>query len=135
MLLMVFTIKDNKFGIPLEKVKYIAEDMGDVDTTTASEHIRGTTILRDEVISVYDLASRFGYGNLIVRKSLIIVSNGERKLAIEVEKIDGIKYWEECICEEMPMLVKNAELCIQYAVSFQEDIILVLDIDKLVNID
>lgn len=60
MLLMVFTINAAKFGIPLEQVEYIAEEIGHIETTTASEHIRGTTILRDEVIEVYNLASRFG---------------------------------------------------------------------------
>lgn len=72
MLLMVFTIKRNKFGIPLEQVEYIAEEIGTVDTTMASEHIRGTAILRGEVISVYDLVSRLGYDSSVVKKPVML---------------------------------------------------------------
>ena len=133
MLLLVFTINRNKFGIPLDRVAYIAENIGYVDSAAASGHIRGTTILRDEVTLVYDLASRFGYDSSKAEKSVIVVSNEKSKLAIEVEKIDGIKFWEECICEEIPEIVKNTEICVQYAVSFQEELILMLDIDKLLD--
>ena len=87
-LLMVFIMNAAKFGIPLEQVEYIAEEIGHIETATATEHIRGTTILRDEVIMVYNLASRFGYDISNESKAVIVISKNGRKLVIEVEKID-----------------------------------------------
>lgn len=128
---MVFTINGIKFGIPLEQVEYIAKEIGNIETTLASEHIRGTTILRDEVVSVYNLASRFGYDFQSEGTAFIVISKNGKKLAIEVEKIDGIKYWEEYVYEEIPILVQSANICVKQAVSFQGEMILVLDLDKL----
>ena len=131
MLLMVFTINEIKFGIPLEQVEYIAEELGHIQTTTAFGHIRGTTILRDEVVTVYDLASRFAYNISKESTVFIVVSKNKRKFALAVEKIAGIKYWEEYICEEIPSIAQSEHVCIKQVVSFREEIILVLDLDKI----
>ena len=133
MLLMVFTIHAEKFGIPLEQVEYIAKEIGHIETTHESEHIRGTTILRDEVILVYNLASRFGYDTLDENTEYIVISKDGRKLAIEVETIEGIKYWEACTCEEMPVIVQSENICVKQAVAFQGEMILMLDLDKLLS--
>lgn len=133
MLFMVFIMNQIKFGIPLEQIEYIAEELGHVETTTASGHIRGTTILRDEVISVYDLSSRFGYDISKESTSVIVISQNERKLALEVEQIEGIKYWEECICEEIPTIVQRNDICIKEVVSFQGEMLLILDLDKIIS--
>lgn len=131
MLLMVFTMNATKFGIPLEQVEYIAEEIGHIETTIVSEHIRGTTILRDEVIMVYNLASRFGYDISKEKTSFIVISKKGKKLAIEVERMERIKYWEKCICEEIPIIVQSGHICVKQAVSFQGEMILALDLDKI----
>ena len=133
MLFMVFTMNKTKFGIPLEQVEYIAEEMGRIETTAAYGHIRGTTILRDEVISVYDLSSRFGCDISKEKASVIVISQNERKLALAVERIEGIKYWEECIREKLPIIVQSDNVCIKEVVSFQGEMLLILDLNKIAS--
>ena len=83
------------------------------------------------MVRVYNLASRFGYDIPEERTSFIVISKNGRKLAIEVEKIEGIKYWEKCICDEIPIIVQRDHICVKQAVSFQGEIILELDLDKI----
>lgn len=132
MLLMVFTMHDVKFGIPLKEVVCVARDVSYIDTATASGHIRGTTILRDEIIPIYNLESKFGYNTFSQKDSFIVISYKNKKIAIEVEKIDGIKLMEEFVYADIPPLINNSEICLKYAVKFQDEIILVIDIEKII---
>lgn len=132
MLLLVFLLNNIKIGIPLEEVAYIADNVYNIDTAMASEHIRGTTILREEVVPIYSLKSRFGYEGQIDGEMVVVVEQEDKKLGLEVGRIEGIKYMEEFVFSEIPPIIEKGELCIKHAISYQGEIILVLDVEKIV---
>ena len=132
MLLLVFSLKDIKIGIPLEEVEYIVDDVHNVDSAMASKHIRGTAILREEAIPIYSLMSRFGYEDQMAGKMVVVVGYEDKKLGLEVGDIDGIKYMEEFVFAEIPPIIQKEKLCIKHAISYQNQIILVLVLEKLI---
>ena len=80
MLLMVFTINHIKFGIPLEEVEFISENIGCIETSISSGHILGSAILRDEVTPIYSLISRFGFPTEPIGKIVIVVGVDGKKI-------------------------------------------------------
>ena len=133
MLLMVFTINHTKFGIPLEEVEFIAENVGPIETTTSSGHILGSAILRDVVTPIYSLESRFGFLGESIGEKVIVVDVDGKKLGFNVKNINGIKYTEEFIFAEIPPIIEKENLCIKHAICCQQEIILVLDIKKIMD--
>ena len=130
---MTFTFKQVKFGIPLEEVEYIAEGVTNIETSMSGKYIRGTAILRDEVIPIYNLRSRFEFDGETRGVTVIVVSYDGRKLGLEVGNVDKMVYIENAISMEMPPIFQKERLCIKCAVQYKEDIILVLDVKKIVS--
>ena len=73
------------YGISLENVESIEEEMNVVVVPTSPANIRGIIRLHGEILPVFSLASRFGLGNIAV-DNLVVVNVGGMKLALEVEK-------------------------------------------------
>ena len=131
MLLLTFTLNQTKFGIPLEEVEYIVSDVCNVESSMVAKHIRGTAILRDEVVPIYNLISRFEFEEQTIGRMIVVVGSEGKKLGLEVGMIAGMKYMEEFIYADIPPIIQKDKLCIKHAVSYENEIILVLDIAKL----
>lgn len=133
MLLMVFTVNHIKFGIPLEEVEFITENIGCIETSFSSGHILGRAVLREEVTLIYSLASRFGFPEETIGNIIIVVGVGAQRVGLNVKEVDGIKYMEEFTFSEIPPIIKKEDLCIKHVIRYRQEIILVLDIKKMID--
>ena len=133
MLLLTFTLNQIKFGIPLEEVEYIVDDGYKVETSVSAKHIRGTAILRGEVVPIYHLSERLAFSANMKYGMLVVVDCAGKRLGLEVESIDGIKYMEEFILAEIPPIIRKDTICLKHAISYQGELILVLDVAKLIT--
>ena len=133
MLLMTFTLNKAKFGLLLEEVEYIVDNVSNIEASMTGKYIRGTAILRDEVVPIYNLRSRFEFCGKTQGEMVIVVSHEGQKLGLEVGHIDKMVYIENVTPIEIPLILQKERLCIKCAVSYEDEIILVIDVKKIVT--
>lgn len=134
MQLLSFLLNGVDYGIPLKNVESIESAMHVVNVPTAPTHIRGIIRLHGDIIPVFSLASRFGFGALPV-ENIVVVNVDGMKIALEVEKVKEIVDVENSHVLPMPALMSGAQNCFNDVASCKKELIVLLDVESLVSIE
>lgn len=107
---VVFRLDNEKYGIDISYVSGIEYEQTIVRVPNSSRNIKGIINLRDEVIPVLDLRTKFNMDNLTAPKDaeLIIVNLPNNKIAIEVDGVEQIHHIDENDIVDMPEIAKSS---------------------------
>lgn len=130
MQLLTFTLNGIDFGIPVKDVEGIETQRNVVPVPSAPPHVKGIMNLHGEIIAVYSLASRFGYGNLPVGNILVAGING-MLVGLEVEQVKSILEVDDKNITPMPEIMNATQNCFNDVASCQKELIVLLDVRKL----
>lgn len=130
MQLLTFTLNGIDFGIPVKDVEGIETHRNVVHVPSSPPHVQGIMNLHGEIIAVYSLASRFGYGNLPVGNILVVGING-MLVGLEVEQVKSILEVENKNITPMPEIMNATQNCFNDVASCQKELIVLLDVRKL----
>ena len=95
---VVFSIGDHEFGLPLKDVKQIAQRPSVTPLPFTPQWLRGLINLRGQVLSATDLRSLLGIQSLIPRSEKIIVvrcESSDESTAIVADRVVGIRSTSE----------------------------------------
>ncbi len=87
--LIVFTLKGEKFGIEIEKVREISEMVDVTRVPLAPPYVEGITNLRGEIVPIISLRKRFELGEVEGGEVILIEEKG-KPVGFVVDKILGI---------------------------------------------
>ena len=87
--LIVFTLKGEKFGIEIEKVREISEMVDVTRVPLAPPYVEGITNLRGEIVPIISLRKRFELGEMEGGEVILIEEKG-KPVGFVVDKILGI---------------------------------------------
>lgn len=132
MQLLTFTLNGIDFGIPVKSVDGI-ETQRKVIPAPSSPHVQGIMNLHGEIIAVYSLASRFGYGNRPV-KNIIVASMNGMQIGLEVEQVKSIIEVEDRNVVPMPEIMNATQNCFNDVASCKEELIVLFDANRLLSI-
>ena len=131
MQLLTFTLNGIDFGMPVEYVKSIETQRNVVAVPASPVHVEGIMNLHGEIIAVYSLASRFGYGDRPVSNVIVVDIDGMR-LGLEVETVRTILEVADQRVMPMPQIMNATQHCFNDVVTNQKELIVLLDVEHLV---
>ncbi len=131
MQLLTFMLNDIRFGIPVSDVESIETPMRVVGVPEAPAHIRGIMNLHGEVIPVYSLADRFGYGERKIQNIIVARMEG-MKIGLEVERVDEILEVQDRYVTPMPTIMNASQHCFNDVVSYHKELIVMFDVSHLI---
>lgn len=132
MQLLTFQLNGIAFGIPIRDVEAIETKKNVTVVPGAPPNVRGIMNLHGEIIAVYSLAQRFGYGDLAVGNVLVANVSG-MKLGMEVEQVNSILEVEDKNVVPMPEIMHGTQNCFNDVASNKQELIVLLDVHKLVT--
>lgn len=132
MQLLTFTLNSIDFGIPVKTVEAIETQRNVIPVPNSPAHVQGIMNLHGEIIAVYSLASRFGYGNLPVGNIVVAGING-MKIGLEVEQVKSILEVEDKNVIPMPEIMNATQNCFNDVASSQQELIVLFDVGKLLS--
>lgn len=132
MQLLTFTMNGIDFGIPVAVVEGIETQRAITPVPSAPPHVRGIMNLHGEIIAVYSLASRFGYGDLPVGNIVVAGIDG-MKIGLEVEQVNSILEVEDKNVVPMPEIMNVTQSCFKDVASSQKKLIELFDVSKLLS--
>ncbi len=139
---ILFLLGEQKYGMKLDKISSIEESYSVVPIPMGVEYIKGIIHLRNTVIPIYNLKSKFGIDEDFVSKKrqLLIGETHGMNIAFEVDQVVGIIDIPEENIKDMPAVIKNEEtgclenvLKIDNAGNGNADIMIGINIDKLMS--
>lgn len=105
---VIFCLGNERYSMDIEYVRAIEENYQIIPLPDAPEHIKGMINLRDEIIPVYSLRSRFQMGERKQEENqLLIAKAGVVQLAFEVDSVVGIKTIEPQLKREIPLIIRS----------------------------
>lgn len=132
MQLLTFTLHETLFGIPIQDVEAVQTKCTVADIPGKPPYFRGITHLQGEIIAVYSLAERFGYGEPAVENLLVVNIEG-RKLGIEVGRVNSIMEVAEEKVVSMPRIMCDGKNCFHDVLSDEKDLIALLDVERIMT--
>ncbi len=89
---LIFKLDNRHYGLPLESVSRVIRVVEIIPVPNETPLIRGVINLHGEMVSVFDLRALFNLPRRDIRLSdrLILLSVGERQLALLADTVDGI---------------------------------------------
>ena len=132
MQLLTFTLNGVDFGIPVKTVEAIETQRNIIPVPNSPAHVQGIMNLHGEIIAVYSLASRFGYGNLPVG-NIVVAGIGGMKVGLEVEQVKSILDVEDRNVIPMPEIMNATQNCFNDVASSQKELIVLFDVGKLLS--
>jgi len=100
--ILVVKIKNEFYGLPVEYVSEISE-LKIVPTPDMPDFIAGIVEIREKVIPVIDLATRFGLGKIEGKVLPVVIINVEDELiGFQIEKIIEIEKMKDTVIMALP---------------------------------
>ncbi len=131
---IAFSIDEGIFGINVLKVREIINPLPIVKVPNSHQYVEGIIRLRDEVITVVDLARVIGFppSQDSERDKFIVAELNQMKVAFHVHSVSRIHRisWEQI--EKPTELSKGLEASTIGVVKMDEQMILLLDYEKIV---
>lgn len=132
MQLLTFTLNGIEFGIAVNDVVSIETRMNIVSVPESPANIRGIINLHGEIVPIYSLANRFGYGNQEI-ENVVVAGVGGMKVGLEVGRVKEILEVQDSNIINMPEIMNAAQNCFHNIASNQKELIVLLDVAKLVT--
>lgn len=137
---IVFVLGQQKYGMRLSNVNGIESMYNVVPIPAGTKFIKGIIHLRDLVIPIYDLKSRFGIADESEMGSsqLLVTETHEISIGFEVDDVIGIVTVPDEDVKKVPKVVKNAETgylenIIKVDLGDAEEIILCISVDNIMS--
>ncbi|MBN1301020.1 MAG: purine-binding chemotaxis protein CheW [Melioribacteraceae bacterium] len=136
--LVTFKINCEEFGIDIFKVREINKMMQITKVPNAPYYVEGVVNLRGKVIPVIDLRLRLGmerkeYNN---QTRIVVAELADKHLGFVVDEVNEVLRIPEEIIETPPEIVSGIDSDYITAVAkLEERLLILLDINKLVNIE
>jgi len=133
---IIFRVGQEKYGMNISCVNGIEQEYRIVPVPNAPESISGIINLRGNVIPVYSLADRFGFGmtEKTPTSSLLVTNSSGTTLAYEIDEVIGIELMEEDHIVEMPFVASNKETnFMKKVLHVGQDIVIVIDVDSVLS--
>ena len=106
---IVFDLDNEVYSIDLRYVKEIEENYAIIPIPNCPSDIKGIIKLREEVVPVYSLRSRFGKSDSVENGRLILTYIHGSVIGFEVDRIRGIEVVGEQDILPPPGLILNEE--------------------------
>lgn len=134
---VVFMLENEIYGIDINMVNAIEKTQKIMPVPNSPSYIKGIINLRGEVIPVYDIRNKFGLDRNDSDSSKLIITKTKGMLvAIEVDEVREIHDISEEDISEAPEIVVSKETSyISKIAKFEERMIIILDVDKLISSD
>lgn len=132
MQLLTFMLGEVKYGIELEYVQSIEQKIQTVSVPNTLPYIKGIMNLHGDVIAVYSLSIKFGYGEQKI-ENIVVVDLDGLKIGFEVCKVQEILTVPDDHVFAMPDIIKNSQECFSEVADDQKNLIVTLDMDKLLS--
>ena len=132
MQLLTFIMNGIPYGVPVTNVESIETQKTVIHIPGAPANVQGIMNLHGEIIAVYSLASRFGYGN-IACDNIIVVRLNETKIGLQVQDVQNIVDVENKNILPMPVIMNATQHCLNDVASVQKELVALLDVTRLLT--
>ena len=134
--LVVFTLDNQRFALPLSTVERAIRIMEIVHLPTAPEIVMGVINLHGKIIPVVNIRNRFRLPQreINLNDQLIISNTKKRPLAILIDSVLGVFEFPEKRIVSADKILPDIEY-IEGVAKLEEGIILIHDIDKFLSLE
>lgn len=134
--LVTFTLKDEEYAVDILKVQEINRIVEITEVPNAPQYVEGVINLRGKVIPVINLRMKFGFEEKEfddISRIIIMDVNGITN-GIIVDSVSEVLRIPSHIVETAPPLASEViSMYIQGIAKFEERLIILIDIDKLIG--
>lgn len=131
MQLITFEMNQVKFGVDINYVKSIETKMDIVGVPNSPSYISGIVNLHGEVIAIYDLASRFGYGHK-EGENIIVVELQGIKIGLEIERVKELINVEDAKIVSMPELMNTQKDGMSHIAAREKELVVMVELEYLI---
>lgn len=132
MQLLTFSLGEVKYGIALECVQSIEQNMKVVSIPNALPYIKGIMNLHGNIIPVYSLTVKFGFTDEKA-ENIVVVDKDGMLIGFEVCKVQEILSVPDAHVFNMPVIIKYSQNCFSNVADSNKDLIVMLDIHNLIS--
>lgn len=132
--IVVFGLNKQKYALPIQHVSEIIRMMDITPVPNTDYYCKGIINLRGSIVPVISLNLRLGMeeGEINNDTRIIVVEKNDIKLGLIVDSVYSVaRYSEDEV--EVPESLNSEGQFIKEVVHHGEDIILLLDLDKIMN--
>ena len=123
---VVFRLEEDQFGIPIDAVERIMADQKPTRIPRTPAMFLGVFDLRGEAVAAVDLRLRFEFPDRPGTANFIVVHTEKGRVALRVDKVDGIMSLDGSAIEESPSMLKTKDDDFMSGVAKQGDQIIVI---------
>lgn len=135
---IVFQLKDEEYGIPVQQVQSIERLMHITRVPKVAKFVRGVMNLRGVVTPIIDLRTRFGIEPVDYSEStrIIIVGVGEMEVGLIVDAANDVIDIPDGSIEPPPEVVGTVEVeYLNGVAKLEKRLLILLNLDKVLNSD
>ncbi|MBS1707954.1 MAG: purine-binding chemotaxis protein CheW [Armatimonadetes bacterium] len=130
---VVFQLEGDKFGIPIDAVERIMADQKPTRIPRTPAMLLGVFDLRGEAVAAVDLRLRFDFPERPGTANFIVVTSERGRVALRVDKVDGIMALEEGSIEDSPEMLRTKDDDFMSGVAKNgEELIVLLEPDNVI---
>lgn len=131
---VVMGLQEQNYAIPINNVAEIIRIMDVTQVPNMQHYCIGIINLRGSILPVVSLGLRLGLGEGEVTKDsrIIVVEQGDKKLGLTVDSVYSVSEYSYDQIEK-PETLGDVEQFIKGVIHQDEDMILLLDIDRIIS--
>ncbi|MGM7720391.1 chemotaxis protein CheW [uncultured Metabacillus sp.] len=136
--IIVFQLKDEEYGIPVQQVRSIEKFQQITRVPRTAPYIKGVINLRGVVTPIIDLRNRFGFEELSTDEStrIIIVSKDDKEVGFIVDAANDVIDIDSDLIEPAPEVVGAVhEKYIQGVAKLEKRLIVMIDLDEILEME
>lgn len=95
-------------ALPLESVIEVMRPLPTERVKNMPTYVGGITMIRGFLVPVVDLGALFGNSNDLATGRFVLLRLGERRVAIAVEEVFGVRYLNNLALQSFPALMQDA---------------------------
>jgi len=137
--LLYFGIDDYQFALPVEAVRKVIRAVAVTPVPDAAPLIHGVFDYHGDVVAAVNLRARFAleYKEIGVDDRFLLVTTGERLVALVVDRVDGVKEPEpdDLVSVDVPMISNAQEYGLKPCLleSTGRGLVVIYDLEKLLG--
>jgi len=134
--MVVFTLDDLTYALPLNQVIRVIHAVEFRKLPKAPEIVAGIINVKGEIIAVIDVRKRFGIKSREIDPDdqLIIADTGKRKVALWVDKVEGVENLNASQRVDTSEALSYAKY-INGVVKVADNLILIYDLEQFLNLE
>lgn len=133
MQLLTFMLGEVKYGIDIKYVQSIEQRIQTVSVPNTLPYVKGIMNLHGDIIAVYSLPIKFGYGQQQQIENIVVIDLEGLKIGFEVCKVQEILTVSDEHVFSMPDIIKSSQECFNKVADNQKNLIVTLDVSRLLS--